>query len=88
MKIHGPNHSSLNPYQKQLHKQAEIQQGVRKKDELQISSHAKQLLENAKPEEERQVRVEKIKQSVQNGDYQIDPQKTAKKMIDFWNNRG
>lgn len=55
------------------------------KDELQISGEAMKLQENAKPDTERQARVEKIKQSVQNGDYQVDAERTAKKMIDFWN---
>lgn len=87
MKIQGPNHSSFNPYSKQVQKQSEIKNTAQKTDELQISSKAKELLENAKPEADRQVRVEKIKQAVENGEYKIEAEKTAKKMIDFWNNR-
>lgn len=85
MKIQGPNHSNFNPYQKQIQKQQDVKVDSNQKDQLQISKHAQQLQENTKPDPAREKYVEQIKQAVDAGDYQVDAQKTAKKIVDFWN---
>ncbi|WP_138419482.1 flagellar biosynthesis anti-sigma factor FlgM [Aquibacillus sediminis] len=87
MKIQGPNHSNFNPYQKQMQKQAEIKKEVNKNDQLQISNEAKKLQQNEKVDPARLERVEQIKQSVESGEYTVDPKQTAKKMLQFWNNQ-
>lgn len=87
MKIQGPNHSNFNPYQKQVQKQNDIKNHIEQKDQLQISSKAKELQESNKPDPARQAHVEKIKQAVDSGEYQVNPEKTAAKMIDFWSKR-
>ncbi|WP_226037124.1 flagellar biosynthesis anti-sigma factor FlgM [Aquibacillus saliphilus] len=87
MKIQGPNHSNFNPYQKQLQKQAEIKKLTTNEDQLQISDQAKKLQDGDKPNALRQKHVDEIKQSVQSGDYTIDPKKTSQKMLEFWNNQ-
>ncbi|MRH41968.1 flagellar biosynthesis anti-sigma factor FlgM [Aquibacillus halophilus] len=87
MKIQGPNHSNFNPYQKQLQKQADMKQQAAKADQLQISDQAKQLQGSDKPSDLRQKQVDQIKQSVQSGDYSIDPKKTSQKMLEFWSNQ-
>lgn len=87
MKIHGPNHSNFNPYKKQIQKQQEMQKSDSFKDKVEISSKAKQMQENIKAQEARQERVEEIKQQVDSGEYQVDAQQTAKKMVNFFENR-
>ncbi|WP_186580796.1 flagellar biosynthesis anti-sigma factor FlgM [Aquibacillus kalidii] len=88
MKIQGPNHSNFNPYQKQINKQAEIKsQLTKREDQLHISDKAKALQDIDKPSFVRQKKVAQIKQAVQSGEYTVDAKETAKKMLDFWNNK-
>lgn len=49
MKIHGPNQTNLNPYKKHMQKQTEYTKDFQKKDQLEISTQAKKLLEETKP---------------------------------------
>lgn len=84
MKIYGSNQANFNPYQKQLQKQAEYKKEINQKDQLEISSQAKQLQEHTKPHTEREKYVQKIKNAVESGEYQVNHGKTAQKMIDFW----
>ncbi|MFD1020299.1 flagellar biosynthesis anti-sigma factor FlgM [Thalassobacillus hwangdonensis] len=84
MKINGPNQPNFNPYQKQLNNQTELKKGAGNQDRIEISSQAKQMQEGAKVDPARQNYVNQIKQSVDNGEYKVDAQATAKKMIDFW----
>lgn len=84
MKINGPNQINFNPYKQHLQKQADLKKAENKSDELQISKEALKLQEKDKPTEKRAAYVDEIKQAVQSGDYKIDIEKTAQKMIDFW----
>ncbi|MCT2537250.1 flagellar biosynthesis anti-sigma factor FlgM [Aquibacillus koreensis] len=89
MKIQGPNNSRINPYQKQMNKQAEIKKDVQnKEDKLQISDEAKRMQSSEEPSAARQKHVDQIKQSVQSGNYTVDPKLTAQKLLNFWNNQG
>lgn len=87
MKIHGPNQSNFNPYKKQIQKQQESQNANTFKDKIEISSKAKQMQEMNKAQAARQEQVEQIKNKVDAGEYQVDANKTAEKMIDFWTKR-
>ncbi|WP_156288307.1 flagellar biosynthesis anti-sigma factor FlgM [Oceanobacillus salinisoli] len=87
MKINGPNQTSFNPYKNVLQKQAELKKEVKKQDQVEISSAAKQLQESEKPNEKRAEYVQSIKNLVDSGEYQVNPEKTAKKMIEFWSNK-
>ncbi|WP_028783770.1 flagellar biosynthesis anti-sigma factor FlgM [Thalassobacillus devorans] len=87
MKINGPNHTGLNPYQKQLNKQTEIRKASQKEDKVEISHQAKNLQENARPDAAREKKVAEIKHVIDQGEYKINAEKTAKKMIQFWNSR-
>ncbi|MEQ6377578.1 flagellar biosynthesis anti-sigma factor FlgM [Bacillaceae bacterium S4-13-58] len=87
MKIHGPNHMNMNPYKKQIQKQAELEQSGKQQDKIEISSEAKQMQEANQAVEARQKKVAEIKQQIESGEYQIDPKATAQKMIDFWTNK-
>ncbi|WP_163970552.1 flagellar biosynthesis anti-sigma factor FlgM [Oceanobacillus halotolerans] len=84
MKIYGPNQSNMNPYQKHIQNQQDYKQNTKKADQLQISNEAKKLQETEKPSAKRQAYVEDIKQQVESGDYQVNYEKTAQKMIHFW----
>lgn len=84
MKIHGPNQTNFNPYKNQIQKQADYKKGVGKEDQLEISSQAKQLQESKNPNAKRSERIQEIKQAVDSGEYKVDPEKTAQKMISFW----
>ena len=84
MKIHGSNQANFNPYQKQIQKQAEYKKEMNPKDQLEISNQAKQLQEHARPNAERAKYVQKIKNAVESDEYQVNHEKTAQKMIDFW----
>lgn len=84
MKIHGSNQANFNPYQKQIQKQAEYKKEINQKDQLEISSQAKQLQKNDKPNAKRAAYVQEIKNAVESGEYQVNHEKTAKKMTDFW----
>lgn len=84
MKIHGPNQSELNPYRNHIQKQAETMKNHQKKDQLEISNEAKKLQQDKKPNTNRAKYVDDIKQTVDTGDYHVDHEKTAEKMIDFW----
>lgn len=84
MKIQGPNRANINAYQNQLHKPTEHKVDKNRKDNLEISKEAKQLLEKQKPNEARKAYVQEIKQAISSGAYKVDHEKTAQKMIDFW----
>ncbi|ASN04723.1 flagellar biosynthesis anti-sigma factor FlgM [Virgibacillus necropolis] len=87
MKIQGANHTNFNPYKNQIQKQADMNKEVNQKDQLQISSQAKELQGNEKSTNERKAYVQEIKNAVQSGEYRVNPEKTASKMIAFWNKR-
>ncbi|MFC4557528.1 flagellar biosynthesis anti-sigma factor FlgM [Virgibacillus kekensis] len=84
MKINGPNQSNFNPYKNQIQKQSEYAKDVNRKDQLEISSQAKQLLESEKPGAKRAAYVQQIKEAVDAGEYKVNHEKTAQKIIDFW----
>ncbi|WP_068673086.1 flagellar biosynthesis anti-sigma factor FlgM [Oceanobacillus sp. Castelsardo] len=84
MRINGSNQTNFNPYKNILKKQAEVKREVNKQDQIEISKEAKQLQESERPNEKRAEYVQSIKNLVQSGEYQVDPEKTAKKMIEFW----
>lgn len=86
MKINGANHTNFNLYKQQLQKQSAMKQKGNRSDELQISDEAMKLQEQGKTNESRNKTVQKIKQQVADGEYKIDYEKTAQKMIDFWRN--
>jgi len=84
MKIQGPHLNNINTYKNQLQRNLELHQKDNKKDHLNISSEAKQLQEAKKAALERSSYVQKIKKEVRSGNYQVNYDETAKKMIDYW----
>ena len=84
LKINGPNQTNLNPYQKQINKQAETGPKKQVTDKIEISETAKQMQESGKSDSVRKKLVDQVKSDVQQGNYQVDAKATAKKMLDFW----
>ncbi|MGX4668775.1 flagellar biosynthesis anti-sigma factor FlgM [Cerasibacillus sp. JNUCC 74] len=83
MKINGPNQFNFNPYKKPYHKQMDVKQEM-KNDQIEISNRAKQLQQEEKPSPQRAEKVERLKEAVASGEYEINYEKTAQKMLDFW----
>ncbi|CDQ38999.1 MULTISPECIES: flagellar biosynthesis anti-sigma factor FlgM [Virgibacillus] len=86
MKINGPNQTNFNPYKQHLQKQIESKQAMRQ-DQLEISKQAKQLQEEEKSNPIREAHVAKIKEAVESGEYRINYEKTAEKMMDYWSGK-
>lgn len=84
MKVNGPNQTNFNPYKNQLQKQMEMKKVGKQQDQLEISSEAMKLQENTKVNAKREAYVQEIKNRVESGQYEINYEKTAQKMIDFW----
>jgi len=83
MKIQGPNLSKLTAYRAQL-QQTDQKKKVNREDQLNISNAAKKLQESNKANSQRAEYVQNIKKAVKSGQYEIDHEKVAQKMIDFW----
>ncbi|WP_181954958.1 flagellar biosynthesis anti-sigma factor FlgM [Lentibacillus cibarius] len=84
VKIHGSGQTNFNPYKNRLQKQMNDSKGTGKKDQLEISDEAKKLHNSEKTDAKRASYVQKMKDAVDKGTYQIDYEKTARRMMDFW----
>jgi negative regulator of flagellin synthesis FlgM len=87
MKINGTNQTNFNAYKNQMQKQAEVKKEVDREDQLEISNQAKQLQESEMFQAKRSAHVQQIKDEVKSGEYKIDPEKIAKKMIALWSKK-
>lgn len=86
MKIQGPNSTNLNPYKRQLQSyQNERKQSY--KDELKISKEAQQLQETNQVTKERATHIQNIKKQIDSGEYEVNYEQVAQKMINFWSDR-
>ncbi|GAE95066.1 negative regulator of flagellin synthesis [Gracilibacillus boraciitolerans JCM 21714] len=83
MKINGPNQSNFNAYKNQTqlpNKEAKTSHTF-KPDQLEISDKALKMQQK----DARQAYVNEIKQQVDNGgEYKVNEQETAKKILNFW----
>ncbi|TQS74833.1 flagellar biosynthesis anti-sigma factor FlgM [Ornithinibacillus gellani] len=84
MKINGPNQTHFNPYNNQLQKHDRKVSQYKQQDQLEISSEAKELQESEKLHPKREAYLQQLKKDIQTGNYEINYEKTAQKMIDFW----
>jgi len=73
-------------YRNQL-KQQHVKRSERKNDQLDISTEAKHLQLKQAQSAERNNYINELKQLIQAGEYEINYDKTAQKMIDFWSRR-
>lgn len=86
MKINNIGRMNINPYNKQIDK-LEKTAATTKKDKLEISSEALELQKGGTIEAQRDKLVEELKNKVNSGQYEIEPQKIAEKMYSFWNDK-
>ncbi|MCG5104028.1 flagellar biosynthesis anti-sigma factor FlgM [Oceanobacillus alkalisoli] len=84
MKINRSNQLNFNPYKQQLQKQTEMKKAAKRSDELQISKEALKLQEKDQPNNKRAEKVQEIKKQIENGEYKMNHEVTAQKMLDFW----
>lgn len=83
MKIQGPN-PYLNAYKQLTQQSTKANKTASTKDEVNISSEAVKMQGDKQQETERSAYVKEIKESVKAGEYKIDHEQLAQKMIDFW----
>ncbi|NRD79395.1 flagellar biosynthesis anti-sigma factor FlgM [Bacillus sp. BRMEA1] len=75
----------LNPYQNQINRNKTNTNKASNKDVVNISSSGQEIYQAMKSDQaDRQKRIEQLKEQVSNGTYQVDSQKVAQKMLDFW----
>ena len=82
MKINNIGRFQVNPYKKQM--EAQQVNKTAKKDKVEISSEAKELLAENKISAVREQKVDAIIKQVQSGEYKVDANTIAKKMIDYY----
>lgn len=75
---------NVNPYNKQSGK-IERTEKTNKNDKIEISSEAIHMQKIGSIESERTEKVEKIKNQVESGQYELNARKIAEKMYSFWN---
>lgn len=85
MKINEPNRiGAMNPYQKQKDAHAIGVNKARKKDEVQISAAAKEMLTTSQASgAERTKHIDQLKQSVASGTYHVEAGKIAEKLLPY-----
>lgn len=84
MKIQPIQSMHTNPYYKKISKEQMEQQTKKEgKDKLEISTEAKQLLNGAELTE-REKKILEIKALIESGNYKINYEKTAEKLLQFW----
>jgi negative regulator of flagellin synthesis FlgM len=86
MNIDKVNGSSfIQSYQKQMQvSKTEKTRPIQKEDELQISNEAKEMYGKNVKEVERQEKINALKAQVQSGEYQVNNQKVAEKIVGYW----
>ncbi|MBD2868408.1 flagellar biosynthesis anti-sigma factor FlgM [Paenibacillus arenilitoris] len=85
MKINETNRiGAINPYHKQNEARASEAGKARRKDEVQISAAAKEMLTTSKANSaERQEKINQLKQSVASGTYHVEAGKIAEKLLPY-----
>jgi negative regulator of flagellin synthesis FlgM len=86
MKIHDINRlGAANQYKNQNTSRAKSNlAGSQRRDEVQISSEALEMLKSQAVEPgANKVRIEQLKQSVENGSYSVDSRKLAEKLLPY-----
>lgn len=78
--------SIVQSYQKQMQvSKIEKTKPLQKEDQLQISNQAKQMFEKTTEVDiERQEKINTLKAQIQAGEYQVNGEKVAGKVFEFW----
>ncbi|MFA8437294.1 flagellar biosynthesis anti-sigma factor FlgM [Pueribacillus sp. YX66] len=86
MKINPIHSMGTNPYKKVAKEDMGKQEKKKERDQLEISTEAKQLL-NGTEWTERDKKVHELKKLIESGKYEINYKKTAEKLLDYWKNK-
>jgi len=85
MKIQKFNVPPINPYKaNQVKAEQSEQQTKMKTDKLEISSEAKKLSETSKFTVGRNERVQELKEQVQAGTYEVNPEQLASNLVKYF----
>lgn len=86
MNIDKPGPLFIQSYQKQTQvSKVEKTKPVQNEDQLQISQQAKEMFEkNVGVDPSRQEKINTLKAQIQNGEYQVNSEKVADKVYQFW----
>ena len=86
MKINPFGSQGVNPYKQQMNKAGQDYGKTvpKKADRVEISSTAKEMQQLSQLPAERQAKVEELKNQIENSIYQINPQKVANSIVDFF----
>jgi negative regulator of flagellin synthesis FlgM len=85
VKINNLGPSGINPYQRQLNNMENAKNSAKAgADKVEISTTAKEMHQLSNDSTGRQEKIEQLKLQVQDGTYKVNPQQTAKSMIDFY----
>jgi negative regulator of flagellin synthesis FlgM len=84
LRIHHVGSMNVNPYERQFNKTEQAAKATNKKDKVEISLAAKELQEAAKFETARQEKIERLKQQIQTGTYQIDEKAVAESIFNYY----
>lgn len=85
MKIYNYGVNKVNPYQNQSLKTEQVKKStLNVTDQLEISSAAKDLQGIKSYADERAERVQQLKEQIQTGNYQVDAQKLASDIFNYY----
>ncbi|AOH57118.1 flagellar biosynthesis anti-sigma factor FlgM [Peribacillus muralis] len=85
MKINNVGMTGVNPYNLQANKAGNIKESkAGAQDKVEISSAAKEMQQSSPIPAARQAKVDELKMQVENGNYKLNAQATAKGLIDFY----
>jgi len=77
--------NSVNPYNKQQKNlKAAESKGAPSTDKIEISSAAKEMSTSSTYSAERAQKLQKLKEQIQSGEYQVDAQKVAENMLKYY----
>lgn len=84
MKINNYGTHGINPYKKQMNKFEQANKSGKQTDKVEISSKAKDMQQVSNIEKERRAKIEHIKNQIEDGKYNIDPEKIAKSVLKYY----
>ncbi|MBP3040167.1 flagellar biosynthesis anti-sigma factor FlgM [Bacillaceae bacterium Marseille-Q3522] len=85
MKINQIGSSGINPYQRQLNKQENInKKAIQSEDKIEISHTAKEMQLGSTYAAQRQEKINALKMQVENSTYKINPQQLAKAIANYY----
>ena len=76
----------INSYQKQMNvPPVDKAKPIQQEDQVQISNRAKEMFEKkTEASSDRQEKIDALKAQIQSGEYQVNSQKVADKVFQFW----